>query len=89
MPNYFDDWEGEEYLTCAALIDFTRTELRCRLILGYFAARERFLQALAEAEGTAVVYGGDSHNAWASEHFSIDGTTICAEYDTTSVCPLA
>mmetsp|Transcript_38837 Transcript_38837/g.60544 ORF Transcript_38837/g.60544 Transcript_38837/m.60544 type:complete len:447 (+) Transcript_38837:3-1343(+) len=52
---------------------------------GYFAARERFLESLSAAEGTAVVYGGDSHNAWASEHFTSQGQTVCGEFDVTSV----
>jgi len=52
---------------------------------GYVAERTRFLSALAEAEGSVVVYGGDSHNAWAGEHRDGSGRAVCAEYDGTSV----
>ena len=54
---------------------------------GYAAERARFLASLTPAQGSAVVYGGDSHSAWAGIHVdeSRDGASVCAEYDTTSV----
>lgn len=42
---------------------------------GYAAERTRFLQALENVEGSAVVYGGDSHNSWAGVHEK-DGVTV-------------
>lgn len=52
---------------------------------GYAAERRRFLSALSPAQGSAVVYGGDSHNAWAGVHEREDGAAVCGEYDSTSV----
>jgi len=52
---------------------------------GYAAERTRFLKALEPAEGSAIVYGGDSHSAWAGVHSAKDGSAVCGEYDVTSV----
>eukprot|EP00958_Prasinococcus_capsulatus_P000782 scaffold55_cov401-Prasinococcus_capsulatus_cf.AAC.12 len=50
---------------------------------GYAGDRTRFLRLIHKAEN-AIVYAGDSHQAWASE-LRLDGTVVASEYDTTSV----
>lgn len=64
---------------------------------GYTAERRRLLEALLPAAGAAVVYGGDSHNAWAGVVYTESESEIrranrrgkqsavCAEIDVTSV----
>ena len=62
---------------------------------GYTAERLDLLSALTSAAGAAVVYGGDSHNAWAglvrseSKQGAAAGrgkkAAVCAEIDVTSV----
>jgi hypothetical protein len=54
---------------------------------GYAAERARFLASLTPANGSAVVYGGDSHSAWGGVHVDVSrgGAHVCAEYDATSV----
>ena len=42
---------------------------------GYTHERTKFLNAFDKVAGSAVVYGGDSHNAWAGVH-ERDGTTV-------------
>lgn len=53
---------------------------------GYAAARERLLNALARGKPVStVVYGGDSHNAWAGTLVDASGRAVAAEFDGMSV----
>ena len=51
---------------------------------GYLAERDRFYRATSSS-ANRIVYSGDSHNAWASNLRSEDGTVLAAEYAGTSV----
>mmetsp|Transcript_114969 Transcript_114969/g.209168 ORF Transcript_114969/g.209168 Transcript_114969/m.209168 type:complete len:653 (+) Transcript_114969:112-2070(+) len=54
--------------------------------MGYVAERQRLLEALhVEAPTSAIVYGGDSHNAWAGVLRDKDGASVAVEFDGMSV----
>eukprot|EP00913_Durusdinium_trenchii_P022621 g21244.t1 len=50
---------------------------------GYVAERERLIHLLSStpASASAVVYGGDSHNAWAGHLKHSDGRAVAVDFD--------
>lgn len=53
---------------------------------GYLAAKERLVGILETAgRGRSVVYGGDSHNAWAGAVLNRSGHGVAVEFDCQSV----
>eukprot|EP00408_Alexandrium_pacificum_P061692 CAMPEP_0171156470 /NCGR_PEP_ID=MMETSP0790-20130122/1454_1 /TAXON_ID=2925 /ORGANISM="Alexandrium catenella, Strain OF101" /LENGTH=179 /DNA_ID=CAMNT_0011620765 /DNA_START=1 /DNA_END=537 /DNA_ORIENTATION=- len=54
--------------------------------MGYVAARERLLRVLAAGKAVStIVYGGDSHNAWAGMLTDAAGKPVAVEFDGMSV----
>lgn len=54
--------------------------------MGYDAERQRLLGALDTGEpATTLMYGGDSHNAWAGSLLDSSGKTVAVEFDGMSV----
>lgn len=54
--------------------------------MGYVAARERLARALSQGKPVnTIVYGGDSHNAWAGTISDTSGHAVALEFDGMSV----
>lgn len=90
--NYTTEDEGEadfvsSELRNAFLVDLAAGRFRIQLNFdswtGYVAERRLFLQSL-RGPTPAIVYGGDSHNAWAGI-LRADNKTVAVEFDGMSV----
>ncbi|CAE7517823.1 pld [Symbiodinium pilosum] len=66
------------------LVDLAAGRFRIQLNFdswtGYVAERQRLAEALRPAQG-AIIYGGDSHNAWAGKLRAEDGSVVAMDFD--------
>lgn len=70
-----DEPHNSSSITCRPPGANTRTLATPRHVpAGYVAERERLIHLLSStpASASAVVYGGDSHNAWAGDRLSCE-----------------
>ncbi|CAE7276055.1 pld [Symbiodinium sp. CCMP2456] len=91
--NYTESGEGEadfvsSELRNAFLVDLAAGRFRIQLNFdswtGYVAERQGLLQSL-RGPSPAIIYGGDSHNAWTGLLRGGDGKRVAVEFDGMSV----
>ncbi|CAE7200788.1 pld [Symbiodinium natans] len=72
----------------AFLVDLAAGQFQIQLNFdswtGYVAERRRLAEALRAAKG-GIIYGGDSHNAWAGTLRAEDGASVAVDFDGMSV----